>query len=210
MSGAQFEDLNVTDWQHINASFTQVSYERTRFSNVTFKGVNFTELTFRDSTLDSVGFYENEWFAVRFEGVQFSNVEFCDVLVVPGLDGYGLLEIDNRSSVIGSNVSVDGKLVADAYDLQRLLVGKRREQEREEGKGVGEGGEGEEEGESGGECVGERFGSVSAQCSEEVDEGRVYRASFFVPASALPGNVISAIAVYFMRRNWWMGELVFG
>lgn len=38
------------------------------------------------------------------------------------------------------------------------------------------------------------------------DSFGLYRDSFFVSASALPGNIASAIAVYFLRRNYWLGE----
>ena len=41
---------------------------------------------------------------------------------------------------------------------------------------------------------------------EQLDSFAVYRDSFFISASALPGNVASAIAVYFFRRNYWLGN----
>lgn len=47
---------------------------------------------------------------------------------------------------------------------------------------------------------------VSKIDCEISDSFRVYRDSFFVSASALPGNIASAIAVYFLRRNYWLGE----
>lgn len=39
---------------------------------------------------------------------------------------------------------------------------------------------------------------------EEEDDDRVYRDNFIISASALPGNIVSAIAVYFLRRNGWV------
>ena len=41
---------------------------------------------------------------------------------------------------------------------------------------------------------------------ERSDSFTVYRDSFFVSASALPGNIASAIAVYFLTRKYWLGE----
>ena len=41
---------------------------------------------------------------------------------------------------------------------------------------------------------------------ERSDSFTVYRDSFFVSASALPGNIASAIAVYFLTRKYWLGK----
>ena len=38
------------------------------------------------------------------------------------------------------------------------------------------------------------------------DKYQVYQESFYVAGSALPGNVLSAVAVYFLRRNYWLGK----
>ena len=43
------------------------------------------------------------------------------------------------------------------------------------------------------------------ECEEGEESGRLYRDLFLVAAAASPGNIASAIAVYFMRRNYWMG-----
>ena len=37
---------------------------------------------------------------------------------------------------------------------------------------------------------------------------KIYRDSFFITASAFPGNIASAIAVYFLRRNYWLGKVL--
>ena len=46
------------------------------------------------------------------------------------------------------------------------------------------------------------------RCYKEAceDNSRVYRDSFFVSASAFPGNIASAFAVYFLQRNYWLGK----
>ena len=40
---------------------------------------------------------------------------------------------------------------------------------------------------------------------EEKDSSTVYRDLFLVSASSFPGNIASAFAVYYLRRNYWMG-----
>ncbi len=49
--------------------------------------------------------------------------------------------------------------------------------------------------------------SVDVDCREIDDDDRVYRDNFIIAASALPGNIVSAIAVYFFRRNYWLGRV---
>ena len=46
-------------------------------------------------------------------------------------------------------------------------------------------------------------------CDKEDHDTRVYKDNFFISASALPGNIIAGIAVYFFRRNYWMSEYMY-
>ena len=39
------------------------------------------------------------------------------------------------------------------------------------------------------------------------DISTVYRDSFIISAATLPGYVVSAVAVYLFRRNYWLGEI---
>ena len=42
---------------------------------------------------------------------------------------------------------------------------------------------------------------------DQSDISTVYRDSFIISAATLPGYVVSAIAVYLLRRNYWLGKL---
>ena len=60
------------------------------------------------------------------------------------------------------------------------------------------------------------FNSNSTTCKNQVtdssincnqsDISTVYRDSFFISAATLPGYIVSAVAVYLLRRNYWLGE----
>ena len=51
-------------------------------------------------------------------------------------------------------------------------------------------------------------GREKVECEVEEEEDKVYRDLFLISFAATPGNIASAIAVYFMRRNYWMGQSV--
>ena len=42
---------------------------------------------------------------------------------------------------------------------------------------------------------------------DQSDISTVYRDSFIISAATLPGYVVSAVAVYLFRRNYWLGKL---
>ena len=46
---------------------------------------------------------------------------------------------------------------------------------------------------------------VKVECEALNEDTSLYRDLFIVAAAAVPGNIASAIAVFFMRRNYWMG-----
>lgn len=50
-------------------------------------------------------------------------------------------------------------------------------------------------------------GTNSGIDCDQSDISTVYRDSFIISAATLPGYMVSAVAVYLFRRNYWLGEL---
>ena len=165
----------------------------TSYRNVTFDRAEFTGWTFSDASLTSSVFKGCVFNRVSFQKVNFSAVHFVNgsstellfdsvVLNTTDFCRFNASHPTSLNSLVIDTV-VNGRGVGNQTALLEALV---------EGLPPPTA------------CSFPPAGSVYSPTS---DKYQVYRESFFVAGSALPGNVLSAVAVYFLRRNYWLGAL---
>ena len=175
--GVTFESFGLSNWR-ISATFSNVTFHEVNFTNVVFKDCEFRNCKIRQVRFNSTYLVNSIWEDVALESVTFSSSDVCG-LVAQNTSVEGLLTM--------SNVDVNGRRISNETQVNRTLFLQLVESD------------------SNATCLNSNgYGDV--KCGE-VDDNRVYRDNFFVAASALPGNLVSAAAVYFLRRNYWLGEL---
>ena len=160
------------------------------FSNVNLTSFNLTNSAFRNVTFTNVTFSNVSLESCNFTGCVLDNVSF-----------------ESRSTF--HDVNWD-QMTFNRVNVSGLSVCNGSVSESVESVGDGEGGSGEGDiGELGTVLLGETSAScedVEVECEGREKGSHVYRDLFLVSGSAFPGNIASAIAVYFMRRNYWMGR----
>ena len=161
--------------------------------DASFRGLQFTNVDFSNLKLSYSSFYN----------VTFTNVTFTDFS----------LEQSNFNVCVLENVRFVSRCSFNHVNLHQTVFNRVNTS----GLSVcdGEVEEGRNEGGCDGNCeddviVNAQEGgngscdNVEVEC-EETDNSDVYRDLFLVSASSFPGNIASAIAVYFLRRSYWMG-----
>ena len=182
----EYDDCNNTIFEDMTIEFFNLSnwrITRTTFSNIAFYEVNFTNVTFRDCrfrncSIQDARFDSTSFLNSTWEGVHLESVS----LTSSEICGLVAQNVTVQEFIIISDVDINGQddLNTTNPTLFLQLV------------------------ESGENATCEK----SVDPCEAVQDNRVYRDNFFVAASALPGNLASAVAVYFLRRNYWLGECV--
>ena len=163
------------------ASFSDQHFSNTRFANFQLNLADFHNVRFTNVT-----FTESLLESCNFTNCTMESVVFGEGTQMVRVGWYA-------SDFVGVNVtglsSCEGEVI---------------------GRGGGEVGSGEF-----GELVRVLEGGNATSCEgvgqvecEGEESGSVYRDLFFVAASASVGNIASAIGVYFMRRNYWMGQSI--
>ena len=162
-------------------SFHDQHFSNTHFTNFqlslsNFHNVAFTNVTFTDSLFENCNCTNCSLDGVVFgEGAQLGHVGWYGTSFT-GVNVTGLSSCGGE--VRGGGGGGGGEAASGEFgELVRVLKGGNAS------------------------CEGVR----GVECEKEEEEGSVYRDLFFVSASATVGNIASAIAVYFMRRNYWMG-----
>ena len=171
-------DARLQSWMVGGVTFSNMTFTNVIFDNVVMSSSLFmNNCTFRNSTLKDSKFVKLTWREVSLESLSMSSSVVC------GLQG---LNVSLDDSVAVYNTSINGvpfnetSNISSSHFLELLDT------------------------------------STNSTCSsalldskidcQKPDSFAVYRDSFFVSASALPGNIASAIAVYFLRRNYWLGK----
>ena len=157
------------------------------FDNVTFRQVNFSNVVFQSTVFRNC----------HLEDVNFDSVQFIDtVWNSSSLFGIRLnssefcgLETHTFTSVeeiIVTNVSVNGRtaMLLNETTFPQLL-------DQAENSSCSKG------------------AAPAISCDKEDHDTRVYKDNFLIAASALPGNIVAGVAVYFFRRNYWMSEYMY-
>ncbi len=155
--------------------------QNTIFTGVTFQRVNFTYTSFNNTRFESSSFINCTFNNSDFTNTTFENFSFTNLKLL-----YSRLcnPIENNSTsndVLVLNSTINGapwnSTMEGAAFLQLMS-----------NKSV---------------CDDNGWKSI---CPVKEDDFRVYRDSFFISASALPGNLASMFAVYFLIRKYWLGE----
>ena len=158
----------------------------TVFSNVTFERVNFVHSSFLNTTFETGSGFTNCTFSnsafteVKLDNFTFTNFQLDNSRLC------GVLANDlNSDNVTIYNTSINhvgSNNTINGTSFIELLKNTTNTSL----------------------CEGKEW---SFQCPKKEDDFRVYRDSFFISASALPGNLASMVAVYFLIRKYWLGKV---
>ena len=178
-SGTDFADFAMEDVQLENFVINDVVFRNVSFLNVNFTSVMFNGTTFINCYFSECDFYNTYFNATHFDDADFDSVSF---------QSSTMCSMNGSNVVMGEatllNVNVNGKFVNATFDTSLFSAILNLSDATCE--------------------VEDLYGLISCGSSDE----KVYRDSFIISASAFPGNVASAFAVYFLRRNYWMGEFI--
>ncbi len=149
-------------------------------SNITFINVTFEEVLFNTTTLVNCNFQDCRFKNLHFKDSYLENIDMANIEIE--LKSACLLSNASTGEVNLANITFNGTQfnagLTNVSQLQGYLDGLSLE------------------------------GCTKFEVLCKSDDFRIYRDSFFVSASALPGNIASAIAVYFMWRNVWLGKVI--
>lgn len=156
------------------------------FNNVSFVNVNFKSVVFNRTEFVNCHFSESNFSEALFNATYFNGVVLDSVSIesssLCSMNGTAV-EVEDYVSL--QDVDINGNMVASdifnstAFSMQVLH-------------------------QVSGECPKKSYKQISCK----PPDSKVYRDSFIITASAFPGNIASAIAVYFFRRNYWMGKFL--
>ena len=179
-----FEDVVISDvhldsWMVGGATFSNVTFKNVTFDNVLINSSQFVHnCAFQKCSLNNSKFVQLSWNDVSLDTVFMSSSDVCDLQGV---------NVSLTNPLVVYNTSINGRLYSNQtsiVDSADLLIDNATNS-------------------TCGDSVLEDFDHIICRTP---DSFKVYRDSFFVSASALPGNIASAIAVYFLRRNYWLGK----
>ncbi len=164
-----------------NTIFTDMDIKDTQFSDFRMDGVVFSNVTFTNVSFSAVVFNGTEFSG----GCQFRDSKFStSYFNATYFEDVTFDSVSIESSLLcfmnGSGIRIGNSTALSAEMFEQVENQDNVNCEDEDYKDI--------------ECKAPKSG--------------IYRDSFFITASALPGNVASAIAVYFLRRNYWLGELL--
>ena len=177
-----FSDVTLTDSELRNFRIHDVL-----FSNVSFQNINFDTVVFNSTQFVDCQFYESNFTDSLFNSTQFYNVLFHSV----NIDSSSLCSMNGSAVEVHDNSLIVGEVDINGNEVDYEMLNTSAFQELALNRGNGQ------------KCSENKL-LRQIQC--KAPDNRVYRDSFFVSASALPGNIVSAIAVYLFRRNYWLGE----
>ena len=175
----------------------------TDFQDVTLEGITLDEWWAYDSSITNVFVQDSSlkevWFHnVTMDTVHFQNVTFSDShLTMLTLRDVIFSNVTFVNSSL-CNISNDGVSFKSTIFTGSNINGITPTSDQEALLGIRT---------TNGSCGGDL--ALPTNCipgSDEVDLGKEYFYDFIIAASALPGNIASAIAVYLFRRSFWLGE----
>ena len=174
-------------------------------SDAEFVGVSVSNQTIKAWNIHNAFFHNVTFSDVIFDSVLFNNTDFKDCRVVRGKLKDVYFNASKLSGLVflqSVEIEDDSLCVSRDSDGRIVLANATADEEEKQLSQVESSKSKTSRLESDGGC--ELENPASVQCS--FDDFRVYRDSFFVSASGLPGNLASAIAVYYLRRNHWLGK----
>lgn len=177
-----FSNFMLRDIQVHNFKADNAIFNNVDFINVSFVSVQFNGAGFSGCHFSESNFSNTYFNATNFDDVTFNSVSLqsCSLCSMTGSD----VEVEGEG-LIFQNVDIDGKKIKyDTFNTSRFnqLLNLNES-----------------------DCaVDDRYEKMVCRPSES----RLYRDTFIITASAFPGNVASAFAVYFLRRNYWLGRFL--
>ena len=174
---------------------SSVVFEEAIVRNIQLKGwkindVQLEDISFVNVTFDNVLFNETTFRNCNFESSTFTNLHFKDVyfedtlfqnMAIP-VSSTCLFSSGSTGLLNMTNVSVRGANLADRLVEVRQFQASLNN------------------------ITSYSCNAPNLKVHCKTDDFRIYRDSFYISVAALPGNVASAIAVYVMRRNVWLGK----
>ena len=177
-----FANFALTDLELKNFRVNDVIFKNVSFNNVSFESVVFNSTQFVDCQFNKVNISQSYFNSTLFDDILFKSVairssSLCSV--------ESLVVTVTDSSVTLQDVDLNGQTVSckacNSSTLEDLLLLNKTD----------------------GRCS---ESSLLKEIQCKPPDNRVYKDTFFISASSVPGNIVSAFAVYFFRRNYWMGE----
>lgn len=164
----------------------------------TFRGQHFSNMTLSGFKLTDSDFFNVTFTNVTFSDLYLENCNFTTcVLENVTFESRCAFKLVNWNQTVFSGVNVSGLSVCN---------GSTSEVVEEENAESGDGGIVRVELVTVLEGVNGSCEDVEVKCEEKKRNKNIYRDLFFVSGAAFPGNIASAIAVYFLRRNYWLGS----
>ena len=161
----------------VGENFTNAEFRNVKISHCLFEDVTFSNVTFSDFYLEDCSFIDCELNNVTFGArSQFKRVDWNQSV-------FHCVNVSGLSVCGGEMVGWGSGEECNDHNVSDEMVTMT------EGGNVS--------------CDGVK--DVKVECEALNEDTSLYRDLFIVAAAAVPGNIASAIAVFFMRRNYWMG-----
>ena len=182
-------DVHLEKWNVSDVVLNNVTFERVNFSDVSFTNTDFVS----GSSFIDCNFHHSQILNSFLDNFTFDSLSLFD----SRLCGTTATNITVRNSLTISNTSINSYqnstptvvLEGNSSFFMDLLEFKYVNISNDS-------------------CATGDVNEWPIQCLLKEDDFRVYRDSFFISASALPGNIVSAVAVYFFTRKYWLGKTV--
>lgn len=175
-------NLKLRVWSLERATFIDVSFLQVNFSQVELTASTFVNCTFKDVHFKSVLLNKSSWENVTLDNVLIESTKICNSHIVG-------TSIENNSTLIMRDVLMGENELLEEYVNDSTFAHLVLSAEAS--------------------CPSSSKISkdTNVEC-ESSDDYKIYRDNFIIAASATPGMIVSSIAVYFFRRNFWMGTSV--
>ena len=175
-SSSVFEDTFISDLILMKWRINDVLYRNVTFLKATFDSVLFNDTKFMDCKFQNSTFIELFFYSTDFNGVHF---KFVNILP----SSWSLLSNQSEGTLTLEDVTMNASVV----EFQDVNISELRTSLQSQMESV---------------------------CSEDLyfdlfcrsDDLHVYRDSFIVSFSGLPGYIVFTFAVYYFPRNYWLGK----
>jgi len=174
-------DSNINNSLISDLSLDGWNLNNSVISNVTFERVLFNRVSFRNVTFNDTKFID-----CTFKNSDLTEIHFNDLRFIYLQLTNSRLCGSDAVNIVGDKLSVENCTI-NALNMTNITISEFKDSLNSPSNIS--------------EC--RRDGWVFV-CPKKEDDFRVYRDSFFISAAALPGNLASMIAVYFLVRKYWL------
>ncbi len=177
INNSVISDMLLDNWNIQNTTFNGVTFQRVNFTYASFNNTSFESSSFIDCTFNNSGFINTTFDSFSFTNLKLFDSRLCSTTIGNNYSASG--------DVLVLNSTINGapwnSTMTSATFIQLMFNS------------------------SANESACNANGWIS-KCPVKGDDFRLYRDSFFISASALPGNLASMVAVYFLIRKYWLGK----